>query len=307
MCSSDLFRNNDEYVIKNNSELVFNVECEDYGDDFTGDGVPTGRIYANNIYVIKEFLLKIDNAAQGSPLGLLSGRDYFVNSDYNNINAPQSFWVDDQDNLLFSTETGETRTQLDNQFVWISNYLSVDENNVVKLSENIGSTFEENTITGVLGSNEFNVGVGTDLLEFSGSNNSLFEMDKWTDLTTTVESTQKLLTTVHPVISSLDRLVENNSDKVRVLDPGDENAIIIPLNIYFKFNSIDPNSGSGKDFDYVDFNNSVRSKLHSKFVKFFLENEADNRPFQFTIKFNMKRNKLVVPKSRSLTLNKFRR
>ena len=130
-------------------------------------------------------------------------------------------------------------------------------------------------------------------------------MDKWTDINNTTESEQKLLSTVHPVVTSLDELVENNSDKVKILEAGDENSIIVPLNIYFKFNAVDPNSGAGVNYDYVNFNNTTVSTRHIKIVKFFLENESDNRPFQFTVKFNINRNKLVLPKSSSLRFNKF--
>jgi hypothetical protein len=36
-------------------------ECEDYLNVFTGQGVPTGRVYENNIYVIKDFVVKFTN------------------------------------------------------------------------------------------------------------------------------------------------------------------------------------------------------------------------------------------------------
>jgi hypothetical protein len=65
-----------EYVIKNGSEITFNVECEDYLDLYTPTGIPTGRVYQNNIYVIKDFLLKLKNLSTDNSLGLLSNRTY---------------------------------------------------------------------------------------------------------------------------------------------------------------------------------------------------------------------------------------
>jgi hypothetical protein len=50
-------------------------ECEDYLNVFTGQGVPTGRVYENNIYVIKDFVVKFTNKSSESLLGLLSNRN----------------------------------------------------------------------------------------------------------------------------------------------------------------------------------------------------------------------------------------
>jgi hypothetical protein len=43
-----------------------------------------------------------------------------------NSEAPQTFWVNNQDELITSdTDAGQTRTQLDNQFIWMTNYDSI--------------------------------------------------------------------------------------------------------------------------------------------------------------------------------------
>jgi hypothetical protein len=41
-----------------------------------GVKVPTGRVYENNIYVIKDFVVKFTNKSSESLLGLLSNRTY---------------------------------------------------------------------------------------------------------------------------------------------------------------------------------------------------------------------------------------
>jgi hypothetical protein len=51
-----------------NVRIILNV--------FTGQGVPTGRVYENNIYVIKDFVVKFTNKSSESLLGLLSNRNY---------------------------------------------------------------------------------------------------------------------------------------------------------------------------------------------------------------------------------------
>jgi hypothetical protein len=294
-----IYRNSDKFVVKNNTEISFNVECEDYLDAFTGTGIPPGRVYANNIYVIRDFLLKLRNASIDSPLGLVSNK-VFGDTDVYNQSAPQIFWVDDQDELITSNITGSTRTQLSNQFIWSVNFSSLDQTNATKLSDNIGNSFatlNSNSITNILASTDFNIGYSeTSVLSFLGNNTSLLDPSKWIDTTTSVASTTKLLTTIHPVISDLSNIIETNSDKVKVINPGDSSDVNIPINVYFKMNALDTTK-TGLDYQYINLNNSTRTVKHIKKMRFFIENEAENTPFVFTIRFIINRNKVIVKKN----------
>jgi hypothetical protein len=292
-----ILRNNQEFVIQNGSETIFNIECEDYLENFSGTGIPTGRVYANNIYVIKDFVIRVKNKATSSPLGLLSSKTYLQNSDVYNTSVPQTFWVNDKDELLTQDSTGQTRTQLNNQFIWQVNYDSVSDETVTKLSENMGNSFTtNNSITSILSSNEFNLGYSeTTILDFVGNNKSLLEPSKWIDASTSVASTTKLLTSVHPVVQDLETITETNSQKVKTVNTGDSNAIVVPLNIYFKMNSLDITQ-TGLNYEYINLNGSKKTTKHIKKVKFLLENEADNRPFTFSLKFNINRNKIILKK-----------
>jgi hypothetical protein len=118
------------------------------------------------------------------------------------------------------------------------------------------------------------------------------------DTTVSISSTIKFLSTIHPVVKDLENVQENNSDKIKTIAAGDRNSVIIPLNIYFKLNSLDT-SLTGLNYQYVDFNNSTKTVKHVKKLKFFLENESENRPFVFTLKFNLNRNKVIVRKFNS--------
>jgi hypothetical protein len=145
-----VLRNNQEFIVENGSETIFNIECEDYLESFTAQGIPTGRVYENNIYVIKDFVVRIKNKST-SPLGLLSNRTYLQNSSVYNTSVPQSFWVNEKDELMTSDISGSTKTQINNQFIWSVNYDSVSDSSVAKLSENIGNNFTtNNSITGIL-------------------------------------------------------------------------------------------------------------------------------------------------------------
>ena len=292
-------RGDEEFLVNNDQELQFNVECEDYLDSYSEDTSLSGRVYRNSIYSVKDFYVRLVNVSKSSALGLVSSRTYNSNNLTYNSNSPQSFWVNDRDELLFNTSTGNTKSQLNYQYLWNVNFDNSNTDNITtKLSKNIGNSFissSSNSITDVLSSTEYNVGYNeSTILEFNGNNNSLLDNRKWIDDTQTVKSATKLLTTVHPSIQNIEDLVENNSDKVKSFKSGQE--LIIPLNIYFKMNSLDKNSGSGKDYDYIDLNNASTTVRHIKKVKFFLENEAENKPFIFRVKFTINRNRVVVQK-----------
>ena len=110
-----------------------------------------------------------------------------------------------------------------------------------------------------------------------------------------VQSTTKLLTTIHPVVQDLESIVETNSDRVKVVNPGSNEDIIIPINIYFKMNSLDTTQ-SGLNYEWINLNGLKKTIKHIKKIKFSLQNEADNRPFVFSIVFNINRNKIILKK-----------
>lgn len=295
-----ILRNNKEYKIDNGSETIFNIECEDYLEKFSGNNIPSGRVYENNIYVIRDFVIRIRNTASESKLGLLSDKLYSQNSNFYNKNAPQCFWVNEQDELLKSDITSRTRTQLNNQFIWMVNYDSVTDNTVSKLSENIGNSFidnDSNSLTDILSSSEYNIGFNeTNILSFIGNNNSLLDPSKWIDDTTSVDSTTKLLTSIHPVVKDLESIVETNSSKIKSIGSNQDDDIIIPINIYFKMNSLDTNQ-TGSNYEYINLNKSNKTVKHIKKIKMSLENESENRPFSFSVKFNMSRSNVIIRKS----------
>jgi hypothetical protein len=288
-----IIRNNQEFVIKNNSETAFNIELEEYLESFAQTGVKTGRVYENNIYVIKDFVIRVKNKSVDSPLGLLSNREYSGSAIYNSA-APQVFWVNNQDELIFSDISGSSKTQLNNQFIWALNYDSVTQTNLVKLGENIGNSFtnlNNNSLTNILGLSEYNLGYSENTsISFVSSNNSLLDTTKWVDSVESVGSTEKLLSTIHPVVSDLENLVETNDEKVKSLSGSSE--IIVPLHIYFKMNSLS-NTKTGKNYEYIDLNKSKRTVKHIKKIKMFIEDENQNRPFIFSLKFTLNRSKVT--------------
>ena len=294
-----ILRNNQEFIVSNGSESTFIIECEDYLDPYKSTGIETGRVYTNQIYAIKDFIVKLKNVSIDSPLGLLSSRSYSNNSDVYNPAAPQIFWVNTKDELITSDVTGQTKTQINNQYIWSVNYDSVTSTSVNKIADNIGNSFNStnsNSITNTLGSTEFNLGYSeSTLLSFIGNNKSILDNSKWIDTVSSVSSTTKLLTSIHPVVQNLENIIETNSDKIYSITSGDNNAIVIPINIYFKMNALD-SSQNGLNYQYINLNNSNQTVKHIKKIKFFLENESENRAFVFSIKFIINRNKVIARK-----------
>jgi hypothetical protein len=299
-----VYRLTEEFVITNNSETGFVVELEDYLDIFIDEGVrPVSRRYINRIYSVVDFRIKIRNKSFDSPLGLLSNRFYSGSSIYNSL-APQVFWVNNSDELLFTDVSGSSKTQLNNQFIWCVNYDAITQNSLSKLSENIGNSFltnNSNSLTNKLSLPEYNLGYSENTaLAFVSSNESLRDSSKWIDVEQSESSNSKLLTTIHPVVESLDRLVEDNDDKVKTLAESTTSGsgavryseIDIPIKIYFKINALNETTIPGS---YVDFDNLQSTIQHTKKLKFFLEDENQNRPFVFTLKFTLNRNKVISP------------
>jgi len=307
--SISIFRNNEEFTLTNGSEISFNIELEDYLSRYSGTDnvesgeVPTGRVYSNSIYSIKDFILQVRNISSDSPLGLLSSRNYSSGETYDN-RVPQVFWVNDQDELIVSNTKGVTNTQLDNQFIWSVNYSSLTQTEQAsKLSDNIGNNFVSsgnNSLTPVLSSNEFNLGyLETSVLNFQGNNLSLLDPKKWIDIDETFSSETKLLTTIHPAISRIQDITEVNTQKSKELSKSRGDSVNINIPIYFKMNALDNVTKRGQNYEWIDLNNSTTTVKHTKKVRFFLETDQDSRPFVFTLLFNLNRNKVILTNNTS--------
>ena len=266
--------NGDNFLITNGSNRVINIYCDEYATNYNDQE----NTFENKIYTVNDYTLRIRNSSTSSPLGLLSNKTYLQNSNVYDDEEPQVFWVNEENELLKSDISSQTRTQLNNQFIWMVNY---DGN--YKLAENIGNNFiddNSNSLVDVLSSKEYNIGFNeNNILLFVGSNNSILDTNKW------VSSDDKgLLSTVHPVVRNLETIVENNTDGFKTINPGEQNDILIPLNVYFKLNSLDPNQ-TGPNYEFVSLNQN--STTHIKKIKFLLENESQNRSFSFTVEFRI--------------------
>lgn len=270
--------NGNQFVIENGTNRVVTIYCDDYATSYNNQE----NTFENKVYNVNDYTLKLRNVASNSPLSLLSNKTYLQNSNVYDTEEPQVFWVNEEHEILKSDVSSETRSQLNNQYIWMVNY---DGN--YKLSENIGNDFindNSNSIVNILSSKEYNIGFNeNNILSFVGNNNSILDTSKWVS-----DGDKGLLSTVHPVIKDLETIVENNTEGTKSINPGGENDILIPINVYFKLNSLDPNQ-TGPNYEYVTLNNI--STTHTKKLKFLLENESENRSFSFTLEFRIVKRK----------------
>lgn len=286
----------DEINISNGSTQIFDVECEDYCVNYTETGVDPYRHYANNIYQIRDYQIRVKNISVDSPLGLVSHRKY-TNGDTYSTTLPQVFWVDDKDNLITEESSGQTKTQMDNQYVWSVNFESSSSNAQSRVAEDIGNSFTvNNSLASVLSNSSYNVGFSglKSKLSFVGNNKSLTEVSKWIDEEQGADAQTMFLTSIHPVTPNLEYLVEKNDTKIKTL-PANE-TITIPIKIYFKLNALD-NSVNQLNFKYVNLANLDKTMTHTKRIVMYLENEAESKPFRFVLQFNLKRNRIIDSKS----------
>ena len=271
-------------IVSNGMKYIYNINCEDYMSRYNSAGMT--RVYYNNIYVIRDFEIRIQNKVLESTLGLLSNRKYLNYNNIYNKDNPQIFWVSEKDELLNISSSGQTLTQLNNQYIWSVNYDSVTSGSITKLSENIGNNFKsDNSLTKILSTTNYNIGYGDKTsLGFNSNNIILTESTKWVDTEQSSDSSTKLLTTIHPVCKKIEDLVETNSDLIKSVEAGENNFLSIPIRIYFKVNSLE---NTTEETSYVNLNNYKKPITHIKKLRFFLETEFDRQPFEFTLEFNM--------------------
>jgi len=57
------------------------------------------------------------------------------------------------------------------------------------------------------------------------------------------------------------------------------------------------NTKTGLNYEYINLNRVRHTVKHIKKLRFLLDNESENRPFLFTIKFNINRSKAIIKKN----------
>ncbi len=127
--------------IFNGNSLNFNLNLEDYMKKtkiglFNNPVDSISRCYANEVYLIEDFVLELTNSAIDSPLGLLATRNYgsypgSLSSDFAYVDAKsQPIWLNNSNDLHYDSTFNDgggtglypaVGTQTNNQWIWLQN------------------------------------------------------------------------------------------------------------------------------------------------------------------------------------------
>lgn len=271
-----IIKGNTEREINNGANVEFTIECEDYGKKYEDNNITAkDGIYDDRlVYVINDYSIRIENNAQTSSLGLLTNRNYISNTGIENPfhkeDFPQALWVSSDDNLLLSESGGVGVTQLENQWIWVTNkksdntklYIDNNSNGFTDQSDSVlftGSAADPdakapgflilNTKDLIVNRDNFNVGfkststVGP--LEIGYSRNvNMINNQLWfpyKNASTVIDSNSiqnsGFSATIHPVTPSLTNLVDKNSEDIKIIQGKDSNNnfLNIPIKIFFKY------------------------------------------------------------------------
>jgi len=273
--SISLYQNSNSIIIRNGASVTQKVICENYAEISNNT-----RTYYNNIYSTSEYYLEFDNISKASQLGLLSYRKYvpditgdnrFYNHQYSNGSLASYI---DSDDLL--------RTQVDNQFVWIS------DTSGTNAIYNSGKTYNSTGLGQVLYSKNWNVGLTGTTVPNSGGTYSdpinIFNDINWTGITWSSDNDYEtdFPVTIHPYIDNIKDFVYSDNSGVKLINSN--NKFILPIKIFFKL--------SGGTNETVTFpTNLSTSPSVTRKLRIFVESESLSRPFEFEIIFNVFRNK----------------
>lgn len=245
-------------TITNNTSTIVNIECEDYGIQFTG----TGRTYLNDITLIDDYTVSFENTNQSGNLGFLSSRLYTsggTNSFYSDGGTGHKVLLVDYNSNLY--------TQNDNQFMWFA-----DRDTNDWLSSGATSMLD---YPYYLSNSTYNIGA-------TGSStitSPLFNVSNLFRATTALSGPNDLQVAVFPYLPNISNFIENGQDKTRLIKP--QTKFTIGLKIFFRFDGSAVNTSA---YNAGIGNNSNKSRK----IKFWFETQ-DNTNYQFVINFNFNR------------------
>ncbi|MFW6016576.1 MAG: hypothetical protein ACOCRK_09065, partial [bacterium] len=276
-----LISNQEEIQLTNNSVKNINITCEDYMDNISSSYY---RVYANKVYLINDYSIRVVNGSQSNPLGLLSDRKYEDIETGNNTNFfykypdSQTLLVDDENNL---------KLQNNNQFIWFSDNHKGDRihSGITETGKNPpvddDSYINENHLE-ILQSN-YNIGYNSGDTNNIIDNLNLLDNVSWTINETEIDKRKgKFEATIHPNIDPIDSIVEEGQEKIKEIKASED--VTLPINIYFK------PSHYNNDIWVSSRGRSGFQELEKK-VKIFIEKEGEARPFQTTLNFKLRREK----------------
>lgn len=155
----------------------------------------------------------------------------------------------------FINDSGIIKQQSDNQYIWL-----LDNDGVNIYGENADLSSDLNLANDT-----------TNLLNYDGWNNSA--------------ASKPFGATIHPRISKMSDLVDANNNNIHVIEA--QKSKDFDLQIYFK-------PDIKNDVENVEILASSEVQVLNKTLKFRIDEEHSNRPFQFVIKFKLNRHNKFI-------------
>lgn len=238
----------------------------------------TARTYKNEIMRIDDFSILIKNNSASAPLGILSYRGYgqpngmtpstfaYDGASLTATRGIQATWIQGDSTILrenISNNTGtiiapQAATQQNNQWMWLQvkdlngNYIY--DSNSTQPANNFwlgtsslsnGASAMHSTLIDTTHNVGFLTGATNTFPTFvAGTNiNQIINNQNWTineDPTTVAAKHGRMGSTIHPVVSGFNDVVDTSTQLVKYIKSGDTDAILMPIYIYIK-----PYTGTG--------------------------------------------------------------
>jgi len=277
-----LFKGTQETEITNGSRINVVINCEDYMIEASGS-TQTNKIFKNNIYLVSDYYLLFENVATENNLGLISYKNMShkdFKDENNNRFIPELQPGGSLNVPTFISDDGKLYQQYDNQYIWLFNNAMIDGTSTNLYDGDISSG-----TTNALGSNYTNLGARAynSSSELPPQKTLIGDTNTWTN---SLVSSKPFGATTHPYVvtkSNSNSLVDKNQKGIHIIDA--QKSEKIPLQIFFK---ADMTKSDSVNFSVPIFEKPLTLK---KALKFHIDEENSNKPFDFTIIFTLIRHR----------------
>jgi len=240
-----IFNGSDEVEIKNSSSLNIDVNCQNYAT--TSDG----NTYDNKLYIIKDYYLKIENLSVSSTLSFLIKDSYISGTTVRSGTTANLACLVDKDNDFVIQENNQ----------WI--YFCDNSDGIGLYSGTTSHNSIGGSLRGVFGNTSKIPGLSSTYINKGRSSNpsgvaysALGEPDG--SSTNDWNSGSTFATVVCPQVNSIDDLIIDSSTTKNITN---QETIIIPLNIYWKFQTSIDSMITLSNLTTVEHNKSLRVRL----------------------------------------------
>lgn len=265
-----IFDGNNETEIKNRSTIDIDVNCQNYAS--TDNGIE----YENKLYIIKDFYLKMENLSSSSVLSFLVNDSYITGGTVRSnltrdltslVDIDNDFVIQENGQFIYFCDKADNESLYDGDVMYA---IPPATGNLLRpyLSSN-------NKIAGL--SNDYiNKGRpgNTSGLAYSALGQQSGGLNDWDDVPLSGFSTL-----ICPQVDSIDDLIVDSFDRKNITN---NDNIIIPINIYWKFRGTNDTS-----FDSIDLQNESYVE-HIKTLRVRMHPSSLEGVFDFKLRFNIK-------------------